>query len=170
LSHLSDEEIQIYLDGSPLDASAVDHLQKCQRCRRALTAYQLVYAGLADQSVFSMPRGLAPAVLSRLGLDRPRRRWMPSPEIALAGGGVVTAVAAVLVLFGLSPFLHILGAMGLALVESLSAPLELTRTHLLRINHYPTVALWGLAVVFLASAADRLLVPRLYGGGKGQRK
>jgi hypothetical protein len=62
--HLSDEQLQDFLDGNlsadhPLSA----HLHACPRCREALAAYKTVYAGLTEDPGFELAPDFAESVM-----------------------------------------------------------------------------------------------------------
>lgn len=68
LIHLTDEEIQNYLDGNipEGDKYIQKHLRRCEGCRKALLEYQNLYLGLKDDQGFELPKGFPKAVLSKL--------------------------------------------------------------------------------------------------------
>lgn len=55
LRHLTDEEIQDYLDGNVPSGNRYvqEHLRKCERCRKALLEYQSLYLGLKKDGVLN---------------------------------------------------------------------------------------------------------------------
>ncbi len=67
MSHLTDEQLQDYLDGnlSKSDA-AVIHIDSCPECRNALADYKAVFAGLETESEFSLSDSFATNVMDNL--------------------------------------------------------------------------------------------------------
>jgi anti-sigma factor RsiW len=62
VSHLSEEEIQAYLDAGPSSEETQrmcveTHLRDCPSCRRVFEEYRELYAALACESLFSIPAG-----------------------------------------------------------------------------------------------------------------
>ncbi len=68
LKHLSDEEIQDYLDGSLSSANREikEHLETCQLCKAVLEEYRKVYAELRVDKGFELSQGFANSVISKL--------------------------------------------------------------------------------------------------------
>jgi hypothetical protein len=69
LKHLTDEEIQDFLDGNLSAEIALlteRHLETCSLCREAVKQYQSVYAGLDQDKGFELSRGFAKSVVKML--------------------------------------------------------------------------------------------------------
>ncbi|MGB2982199.1 MAG: zf-HC2 domain-containing protein, partial [Candidatus Zixiibacteriota bacterium] len=69
LKHLTDEEIQNYLDGNLSRDIALlteRHLETCPLCREAVKQYQGVYAGLDKEEGFELSKGFAKSVVKML--------------------------------------------------------------------------------------------------------
>ena len=65
--HLTDEQIQRYLDGDmSRDSDVVYHLQHCPVCQRQLELYREVYEGLHRDVGFELAPGFAESVMARL--------------------------------------------------------------------------------------------------------
>ena len=157
MRHLTDEEIQAYLDGSSREAETDlrHHLETCQHCRRALADYRALYRGLADDAAFLSPQDLAESVLTRMGLEQRRRR------LRIPGDLVIVASAIVLMLIGIS----VLGDLG-SLFDAASAAirpmLEYSTPHLStacdRITDADftvTILVYGAAILSALWAMDR---------------
>jgi predicted anti-sigma-YlaC factor YlaD len=115
MRHLTDEEIQAYLDGprGKADADLRQHLETCRQCREALQDYGALYRRLADDAAFVLPPDLADSVLTRMGLEQRRRR------LRLPGDLVIVASAIALMLIGIS----VLGDLG-SLFDAASAAIR----------------------------------------------
>lgn len=68
LRHLTDEEIQDFLDGNiPEEKKYIqEHLRTCERCRNALQEYKSLYFGLKNDQGFELAARFPQAVLSKL--------------------------------------------------------------------------------------------------------
>jgi hypothetical protein len=69
LRHLTDEELQEYLDGnlSPEnELSFKTHLEFCPLCQGSLKQYQSLYVGLANDKGFDLSKNFAESVVLRL--------------------------------------------------------------------------------------------------------
>lgn len=69
LRHLTDEEIQEYLDGSLPPENVLlsqTHLEICPFCRESLRQYQRLYVDLAGDEDFELSRDFAKSVTSKL--------------------------------------------------------------------------------------------------------
>lgn len=65
-SHLTDEQLQSYLDGNQAGGGIEDHLKSCARCRQALAAYKSLYSAMADDPGVRLAPNFADAVMARL--------------------------------------------------------------------------------------------------------
>ncbi len=79
--HLTDEQIQRYLDGGiSRDSDASHHLQHCQACMRQLELYREVYESLQQDVGFKLTPGFAESVMTRLAATSEK-----SSRVSLAG-------------------------------------------------------------------------------------
>jgi anti-sigma factor RsiW len=89
--HLTDDELQSYLDGHPLsDREWVEkHLRVCDRCREELARYEQLYMELAEDKGHELSPDFADSVISRLPeRPAPRPRWQPAHILALILGAI----------------------------------------------------------------------------------
>lgn len=72
MNHLTDEDIQKYLDrDSALNKAEVDrHLKDCDHCRQNYLLYKKIYAGLADETGFLLSADFSESVVSRIRKKR----------------------------------------------------------------------------------------------------
>ena len=97
MSHISDADLQAYLDDEVVEAqrgSISDHLADCATCRVRLERFEKLYSRIESIQDGSIGIDLAPAVIARLSPRRPisrRGRWLLAAELAL---GVATMAAA----------------------------------------------------------------------------
>jgi predicted anti-sigma-YlaC factor YlaD len=100
VTHLTEHEIQEYLDGAVPDnqARVEEHMATCRGCRMTLDEYRVLYSGLADDSAFKPPAGLSRKVLARIE-EKHERRPLPILEDALLLVGVVVSATVGLLWF-----------------------------------------------------------------------
>jgi anti-sigma factor RsiW len=126
LKHLSDEEIQDYLDGNLSEETALrakGHLQVCQRCREALKQYESLYVGLQGEKGFELSKGFAQAVLRRLPAEGEAESRFSFVNTLLVVLGIIISLGATLYYVDLRPlgraFSHLLpkSQVGLELLD-----------------------------------------------------
>lgn len=93
IRHLTDEEIQEYLDGSlsPENESVQRHLKTCGLCQETLQGYKSLYLGLEDDRGFRLSRSFAKSVISKVPKEvvaKPRFRYAEALVVLL---GIVLA-------------------------------------------------------------------------------
>jgi hypothetical protein len=69
LKHLTDEEIQDFLDGNLSDEITLSirrHLESCTLCRQTVKQYQSVYSGLGREEGFELSKGFVKSVVKML--------------------------------------------------------------------------------------------------------
>jgi archaellum biogenesis protein FlaJ (TadC family) len=68
MNHLSDEDLQKYLDKDPeLNKAQFDrHLKACDHCRKNYIIYKQLYAGLANEAGFMLSANFSESVVSRI--------------------------------------------------------------------------------------------------------
>jgi hypothetical protein len=115
LKHLSDEEIQDYLDGNlsqEIALLAQQHLQVCQRCREALKQYESLYVELKEDKGFELSKGFPKAVLRRLPAEGEAESRFGFVNTLLVILGIIISVGVTLYYVDLRPlgkaFAHLL--------------------------------------------------------------
>jgi len=95
--HLTDEEIQDYLDGNTdRDKSpAAEHMRSCSLCRRNLAQYGSLYSGLSHDPGFELSVDFADKVVTSVGLDKRSNFVYRHADVFLSIVGAVAAFAAV---------------------------------------------------------------------------
>ena len=94
LKHLTDEEIQDYLDGNLSRDIALlteRHLETCPLCREAVKQYQGVYAGLDEDKGFDLSKGFAKSVVKMLPAEEEAKSSLNLLNIFLAILGIIVA-------------------------------------------------------------------------------
>jgi hypothetical protein len=115
LKHLTDEEIQDYLDGNLSRQKALlveRHLESCPLCQEALKQYQGLYVGLKDDLGFDFSKGFAKSVIKRLPAKGETESHFNYLNIFLTILGIIISVGVTLYYVDLRPlgraFSHIL--------------------------------------------------------------
>ncbi len=77
MKHLSDEEIQDYLDGNaPHKKNRIeDHLKSCVHCQNLLSQYQELYIDLKQEPQFQLSEEWIPAIMKKL-VSMPKTRLL----------------------------------------------------------------------------------------------
>jgi len=99
--HLTDEQIQRYLDGDiSCDSDEARHLQKCAACQREVQSYRKVYEGLGQDIGFELSPGFTESVMTRLAATAEENSRLSLANLFLVIFG--TIVMASLALYFLS--------------------------------------------------------------------
>ncbi|WP_449437041.1 hypothetical protein [Pedobacter steynii] len=81
-THLTEQELQDYIQKLPQDLELVRHVTKCNHCQRQINAYQQVYRFLADSESPALefdPVDLIPATFGKAGPAEKEHLWfLPS--------------------------------------------------------------------------------------------
>lgn len=106
LKHLSDNELQEYLDGNISNNVAFiqQHLESCPQCREALAQYQTLYLRLKDESEFQLSGKFKSSVIARLQ----RKEARPTTSLVakiLTAAGLIFAIVISFFIFDMKPFL-----------------------------------------------------------------
>jgi hypothetical protein len=111
LEHLTDEEIQDYLDGnlSPEMATSIQkHLESCGLCREAVKQYQSVYAGLDREEGFELSKGFSKSVVKMLPAEGKAKSSFDILNIFLTISAVIVAAGVTIRYVDLRPLGRIL--------------------------------------------------------------
>jgi hypothetical protein len=102
LKHLSDEEIQDYLDSSPSSVTKTieEHLETCQHCKGVLEEYKRVYAELKKDIGFELSPDFSSLVISKLSTKA-------SPKPLTSYAGMFWVILGLI--FGVGSMLYLLG-------------------------------------------------------------
>lgn len=136
LKHLTDEEIQDYLDENLSREIAIltkRHLESCSLCREAVKQYQGVYAGLDQDKGFDLSKGFAKSVVKILPEQKEAKPPFDLLNVFLMILGVIVAAGVTIRYVDLRPLgsalSHLLpgpqlGSGAVAFVEDLLAGLN----------------------------------------------
>ena len=160
MKHLTDEEIQNYLDGNLSPEIAIltkRHLESCPLCRETVKQYQGVYAGLAEDKGFDLSKGFAKSVVKMLPAEGETKSPFDLLNVFLMILGVIVAAGVTIRYVDLRPlgraFSHILpgpelGSGVVAFVEDL----------LIGLNGNLGLLILGVLTLLIIGALDRLLL------------
>jgi hypothetical protein len=107
-NHLTEEEIQEYLDGNP-STSAVDiqnHLESCERCSHAMAQYRALYGQLTAEPGYKLSKNFAQSIISKLDAAESSPFSFPLTEIIIIVVGVIIALAAAVYFVDMKPLLQ----------------------------------------------------------------
>lgn len=91
--HLSDDQLQDYLDGNATTADFFKtHIESCSRCREALAAYQSLYEMLKEETPVFLPENFADRIMPQLP-DGTSRRFAFDRLISVVFIGTIAATA-----------------------------------------------------------------------------
>jgi len=97
LKHLTDEQIQEYLDGNVSKNSWIaDHLKSCGDCEEQIDEYSSLYSALEVEEKIGLSANFADAVVSKITAQAPAtpgfQIWQFFLAVVGLGVGLVTAV------------------------------------------------------------------------------
>jgi hypothetical protein len=76
--HLTDEQIQLYLDPNPLDSKEAQevktHLQSCKRCQKSLQEYRVLYKHFATPLSLDLSGDFRVKLQRRIALEMKRQK------------------------------------------------------------------------------------------------
>jgi len=165
LRHLTDEEIQEYLDEnlSPENELLFDtHLEICPHCQESLKQYQSLYVGLANDKGLNLSKNFTESVVSRFPVEAEVKSYFNYANVFLTILGISIAVGVTFYYVDLKPlgraFLNII----LPQYEFGSAFVASAKSFLVGLNgNLSLLAFAGLTLLIIA-ALDRALVQPRY--------
>jgi hypothetical protein len=102
LRHLTEEEIQDYLDNIPGSGNSFveEHLRSCQLCQKALEGYKRLYAGLKTDKGFELSPDFTEKVFSKLSSVPASKSRLNYIEIFLVILGLIAGICIPLYFMG----------------------------------------------------------------------
>ena len=105
LNHLTDEQIQEYLDGNVSKNSWIaDHLKSCGDCEAQIVEYSSLYSALEVEEKIGLSANFSDAVVSRITLQASPTPGFQIWQILLATVGLGVGLAAAVYLIGINSF------------------------------------------------------------------
>lgn len=151
MKHLSDAELQAYLDRDPaqLREETEAHLHACAHCRANLAAYRRLYGGLKDETGFLLSANFADAVATKIAKRGDRKADFL--EIGLIVAALISGVAAVLYFFEPGDVFKTLLQQGIAGISDLMRSIPLLQGSSLHI------LLFTAAILALVGILDKMI-------------
>jgi hypothetical protein len=170
MRHLTEEEIQTYLDGpsGEHDTGIVRHLRTCKQCREVLETYKALYDGLSADPAYAIPHDLAGSVLSALGLGKTERRLRVPGDVVLIACAIATMLVGLVAFADLRPLLDSLSAAFRPVVAYLGVHLESSHARLSENGGTPTILLTGFLILALTGLLDLAFRLRRLSGARRQ--
>jgi anti-sigma factor RsiW len=112
MTHLTDEELQNYLDGniSPSQASIFEqHLESCKKCQVELEHYQSLYAGLKDDTALALSPDFSNAVIKAVHAEAKKAFLARLWNMLLPVLGIAVGIGVMVVYVDFKPFLKAFG-------------------------------------------------------------
>ncbi len=100
LKHLSDDQLQDYLDGNLKEEAVINHLDSCPLCRQKLKEYEQLYTALEIDEGFTLSPEFTSKVIARVVAEPVSARQTISSESILIIAGIIGSVAAVYFIAG----------------------------------------------------------------------
>ena len=164
LRHLTDEEIQNYLDGntSQQDIIVEDHLGTCGYCQNILKQYQSLYVGLKDDQSFKLSSSFAKSIISKLWAEplvKPRFNYS---DILLMVAGIIIALGTTLYYVDLKPLVEIMTNISLPQVEFNSTLLASVKSLLASLNRSLSLLAFVGLILLIIAAIDHIVFQPKY--------
>lgn len=158
LKHLTDEEIQDYLDGNLSEEKRLSiqrHVEACPACQQALGQYENLYVGLQDDREFELSKGFAKSVLKLLPTE-------PEAESHSSFVNTLLTVLGILIPFGIALYFLDLGLLGRAFSHILLEPLGGFENLLVSLNGSLGLAACAVLTLIVIGGLDRLIIRPRY--------
>lgn len=157
--HLTDDELQSYLDGDPLsDREWVEnHLRVCDRCREELARYEQLYTELAKDEGHELSPDFSESVVSRVGeRPAPHPRWQPAHILALILGAIA-GLSALVCFVGLKEAGELIVGIGARFGEAASLFHDAALGLLLTLNVDAHLFLYAVLILVFIVTMDSIL-------------
>jgi hypothetical protein len=162
--HLTDEEIQEYLDGNLPQQDrllAQKHLDTCPICQEALKQYESLYVGLKSDEGFDLSKGFPKSVIRRVPAEAEPESRYNYLNIFLTILGIIVAAGGTLYFVDLRPlgraFAHVLPGPELG-----SGLVAVIKNLLIGLNGNVGFLIFALLTLLLVAVLDRLIFQPRY--------
>jgi hypothetical protein len=159
IRHLTDDEVQEYLDGNlpQKDGFIQDHLKTCQFCQEAVVEYKSLYLELKDDKGFKLSRNFAQWVISRIPKQPAAKSHFSYVEALLVVLGIVAAGLTSIYLVDLRPLAQRITAIGLPQLDLLLALVDLTKRFLIGLHINSNLLLFSGLTLLIIRGLDGLV-------------
>ena len=157
--HLTDEQIQRYLDGNiSRDSDAAHHLQHCPACMRQLELYREVYEGLHRDVGFELAPGFAESVMARLAAVSEKSSRVSLVGLILLVFGTVSVAGLALYFLEVKALTEMLASLSAIGVDFSSSFVESLRMATASLGVSMNIMLSSGLILLTFAAIDRILV------------
>ena len=165
MRHLTEEELQIYLDerDANLAPALLDHVKACPHCRVVLRRYQALYRSLEEDALIIPPPHLADQVIVRVRADAMTRTRSEHADLAIT---LVFSATALLLFFAyvdLAMLAEGFRSIFTQISEFALAPVPLATEYIEGLGQGLNLVLIGTVIILTIAIIDRLL-PRKFRG------
>jgi len=160
LRHLTDEEIQDYLDGNipEGDKYVQEHLRRCERCRNALQEYKSLYFGLKNDQGFDLAASFPQAVLSKLPKEQTARSRFRYFEFFLIIIGIAVAGYVSLQFINLRPLIQAIPGIQILDFRFISIFLDPFESLLKALNINSSLIIFSALTLVIIKALDYIIL------------
>ena len=169
LKHLTDDEMQEYLDGNlSLEnvLSVEKHLESCSFCKESLKQYKSLYVGLANDEGFDLPKSFAKSVISRLQAEPEAKSHFNYANIFLTVLGIIIAVGITFYYLDLKPLGKAISNILLSQYEFGLAVAESLKVFLSGLNTNRGLLIFGVLALLVIITLDQFLVRKFLRVGR----
>jgi anti-sigma factor RsiW len=110
MTHLTDGELQNYLDGN-ISYNQISifeqHIESCEKCRFELAQYRGLYAGLKEDVAFDLSSGFSNAVMKAVQAEAKKAFLARLWNILLPVVGIVVGVGVMIYYVDFKPFIKV---------------------------------------------------------------
>lgn len=109
-THLTDEQIQDYLDGNLShneESIFKGHIQSCHKCQSELAQYQNLYIGLNEDVAFNLSPGFTSAVMKAVQAEAKKAFLARLWNVLLPIIGIAVGIGVMVYYVDLKPFIKI---------------------------------------------------------------
>ena len=156
MKHLTDDQIQGYLDGA-LDKerdTVAAHLQTCPVCRKALIQYETLYQDLKDDTEFDLPADFASNVIAGMQEQSVSSKFLSSVWAYVAG--LLITAAGICYFVDLTPLQKTMAGLWQGL--NLDATVLSTASHFLTgLGVNSNLFFFAVLILLLYGALDRVI-------------
>lgn len=109
-THLTDEQIQDYLDGNLTHYQVTfltEHIQSCQKCQAELAQYQSLYGELKEDVPFNLSPNFSNAVMKAVQAEQKKAFWARVWNMLLPIIGIAVGIGVMMYYVDFKPFVKI---------------------------------------------------------------
>jgi len=160
--HLTDEEIQDYLDRNPPSYNRLleEHLQTCQLCQNTLEEYKRLYEELKVEEGFELSPNFSEAVLSKLQKGTVSTSGLCFTEILMLGVMAILAFLTVTYFVNWASFGQVISRIFISEAKQVLAIWEYSGRFLRELNLNPDLLFLSGVILFIITLLDHLIINR----------